>query len=356
MPLPQIDNKHRALQEPLDLLSEKIARLRLGLAIETDIATKFKLEQQIKEAETDLEKLSREMEVLERTPVSAKPAGPATAIPIPTLLPYLSDRSPQETMLGQALNSLLEKSPRRPLICIIHGDEYECHDMYLERLLKITLPKLLHLNAEHTFFKHYAMGWPGGRVPQQNSANLLQGYLANALVGNSAASISDLVAELFRHEMPVMIHTQLLTKDWERTTPELTREFFALWNRWPDHPPDRLLLICVFLKYQRPDKQSFLQNRKMKKLNEAIQRFLAELDFSTFEQLHGVVLPELRAIPRSDVEIWVNKHAQHFCYIDELLPRIRALYERKELSTPEGDITMEKLAGELKKLLHEHRR
>lgn len=351
----QIQAQLQALQGQFDISSDTLKRLREKYATETDVPEQVKLERQIKETESALEKLSHELDVLERAPDRGRPVGQAVAIPIPRLLPYLSDRSTQEMKLGQALNFLQENKPRRPFICIVHGDEHEAHEMYQERLLKVTLPKLLHFDAVRDFFKEYTMKWPANSVAKQMPNSLMQSCLASAVVGNSAASLQEMVAEILRQEMPVMVHTHLLTEDWELAAQDLTKEFFVLWNRWPDHAHDRLLIICMFLKYQSPDKQGFLQKRKLKTQNEAIRRFLAELDFSKFDQLHGVVLPELCAISRREVEDWVTEHAREFCHIDALLPKIRALYARKELSTPEGGITMEKLAGELRKLLHEHR-
>ncbi len=346
----QVQAQRQALQGQFDILSETLKRLREKYATETDVPEKVKLERQIKETENALKELSQEMDALERAPTSARPIGAAGAIPIPPLLPYLSDRSAQEAELGQALHLLQKNQSRRPFICIVHGDEFECHDMFLDRLLRDMLPNLLHPD---TTFKDFLMPWPEG-VIKQDPAKIVRKYLANALVGNSAASTEEMFAEISRHEM-VMVHTHLMTKNWEGAAPELAKEFMVLWSRWPDHAPGHRLIICVFVKYQRPERQGFLQRRKIKSLNEEIRRFLTELDFSSYDQLHGVVLPELCAISRSEVEDWVFKHTREFCRIDALLPKIRALYEQKELSTPKGCIAMEILAEKLKILLNEYR-
>ncbi|MCI0617755.1 toll/interleukin-1 receptor domain-containing protein [bacterium] len=47
-----------------------------------------------------------------------------------TLLPYLSDRSKQVYELGRALEYHRSNKSKRPFICIIHGDEKECHDRF----------------------------------------------------------------------------------------------------------------------------------------------------------------------------------------------------------------------------------
>ena len=49
-------------------------------------------------------------------------------------LPYLCNRSKQKSELEEALRQHRELRTGRPLLCVIHGDEYECHDKFLERL------------------------------------------------------------------------------------------------------------------------------------------------------------------------------------------------------------------------------
>jgi len=57
----------------------------------------------------------------------------AAAPPVPDILPYLCDRSVQEGDLADAL-SRFDAKANHPLVCLIHGDETEAHDKFLERL------------------------------------------------------------------------------------------------------------------------------------------------------------------------------------------------------------------------------
>lgn len=93
----------------------------------------------------------------------------------------------------------------------------------------------------------------------------------------------------------------------------------------------------------------------MQRLDERLRRYFDSLDLSSYGRLHGVRLTELAAIHRSDVEIWtriqdvraVRRIGEH---------EVRALYERDDLRTADGLISMEKLADELRKLLSSNRR
>jgi len=346
--------KHDELQDQLDLLSEKIKRLREASAIETDAATRFKLEKQIEQAEAERDALEPQIAALERQQ-PARVSLKAFQAPIPNLLPYLSDRSYHETELGKALHAHQQSKPRRPFICIVHGDEFECHDMFLERLRLVSLPRALKLDTERVYIKDYLLQWPSSAETRQNHFDLVRSHLASTLVGDSAASIEEMSIVISRHEAPVMIHTHLLTEDWQHTGTDLLHEFFKFWNDWQDLAPKQFLFICLCQKYQRIERRGFLQKRKFKTINSTARSFFAALDFSLYNQLHGVTLPELCAIPRKDVEDWVREHAREFCYMDELLPRVRALYEQAELCTPEGGIPMERLAVKLKELLNQYR-
>jgi Domain of unknown function (DUF4062)/inactive STAND len=277
--------------------------------------------------------------------------GADTKPTIPHLLPYLSDRSEQENELGQALEFHHQNRPRRPFVCIIHGDEYECHDMFLERLQRIMLPQLLKLDNEHATIKDYLLQWPASAGTRQNRLNVVRSNLATALVGNSAAPVAEIIAALSRHETPVMIHTHLFAEDWPHDGPGLIAGFFDFWKNWSDLAPGQFLFICLCVKYKSLVKLGFWERRKFKRLNDAIRRFLIDLNFAVDQKIHGVTLPELRAISHREVVEWVHMHAREFCHIDELLPKIRALYEQTALRAPEGGICMERLAVELKKLL-----
>ena len=57
----------------------------------------------------------------------------------PPLLPYLANRSAQEEVLEDALELFKDNFTLHPFICVVHGNERECHDMFLERLRVVSL-------------------------------------------------------------------------------------------------------------------------------------------------------------------------------------------------------------------------
>ncbi|MEH1970598.1 toll/interleukin-1 receptor domain-containing protein [Nostoc sp.] len=58
----RLEQERDSLQQQYDLASTKLGRLRQAYAIETDVSTKLKLEVQIQEAETEQNRLDRQLE------------------------------------------------------------------------------------------------------------------------------------------------------------------------------------------------------------------------------------------------------------------------------------------------------
>jgi hypothetical protein len=66
------------------------------------------------------------------------------------LLSYLANRSIQEFELTEAIKN---RDKSRLLVCIIHGDEFQCHYKFLERMQKDFLPDVLDLDQNKTAVK-----------------------------------------------------------------------------------------------------------------------------------------------------------------------------------------------------------
>ncbi|MCC5643658.1 toll/interleukin-1 receptor domain-containing protein [Nostoc sp. CHAB 5824] len=62
----RLEQERDSLQQQYDLASTKLGRLRQAYAIETDVSTKLKLEVQIQEAQTEQNRLDRQLEEIEQ--------------------------------------------------------------------------------------------------------------------------------------------------------------------------------------------------------------------------------------------------------------------------------------------------
>jgi hypothetical protein len=125
----------------------------------------------------------------------------AQLAPIPKFLPYLCDRSDQEYELRLALQES-EKKAQRPLVCIIHGEETEAHDRFLERLQNVMLPELLSSKTQYAGIQSCRVEWPTSfRSPQEMRGKLVMS-LSKAVLNNAYGSPDEINSRLLNIPAP----------------------------------------------------------------------------------------------------------------------------------------------------------
>jgi hypothetical protein len=276
------------------------------------------------------------------------------------LLPYLCDRSDQEIALDNALQYHRGHTPRRPFLTIIHGDEYQCHDMFKQRLRDISLPKLIRITAEQGGIQDFMLHRPSSYVKHYNLVEILRKDLSEELVGKRDASIDEILSAFSHCKAPIMVSLYLNYEDWSSTGRHLLDAYIKLWLDLPDLPPMRLL-CCLFFTYKRTEDLGLLSRWRYSRLNQQIRDHLNGIDFVKYGGLHGVVLPELHAVPQTDAEDWLRDnqnfrgfcdiHTPEFCNVQKSIEELRDVYSRSTFRTSDGRIPMQPLADELRKLL-----
>lgn len=290
---------------------------------------------------------------------------------IPPLLPYLANRHEQELKLKQAYKSYqesLNQGSPRPLVCIIHGDEFQTHDTFFERLQKYSVPQLLGLDQNQKKIPTYLL-------PCRNMGQLetqLSEELADSVLGSGYSSLEAINETLCKYPVPVIVHTHLLTQHWQEDR-EVLRKFLGFWQRWPDLVAGQQLIICLFVKYQKKGRAStkklslfwlwdylkgLLIPNYYRRVNTKISKQIKALsnsEFKQFDRIYSIVLPELTGISRMHVEEWArSKETIQFVgedTIEKLLIGIRDMFESWERKTSSSTIPMEDLAENLKNLL-----
>jgi hypothetical protein len=274
--------------------------------------------------------------------------------PIPSLLPYLPDRHEQEEQLKEAL-SQLEQTSGRLMVCLVHGDEFQSHDMYLERLEKECLPRLLALDPGQSSIKTYHLSWPSGLRQIGELPARLNRHLAEKILNNSQAAPEDIQLALAAHPGPVVIHTHLLTEDWQQFGPECLTRYLQFWQEWPSPGPGTRLYVFLFIKYQMKQNLGFLKRLSYKSTNDRMLGFLNMAEFSRFDRLFCVVLPQLVGISQSQVENWArDDYDESFCPLEVLISEIRRFYHEHEAQTSSSLVPMEILARQLSNILSQH--
>ncbi|MCH7813718.1 MAG: protein kinase [Planctomycetes bacterium] len=271
---------------------------------------------------------------------------------VPPLLPYLTDRNDQDHVLRLALREVDANSEQRPLICIIHGDEYQCEDMFLERLKHVTLPRLLKLRPSETQVQSFFVRWPGGSGPRDDLGRRILSNVAEAVTDDPDAPIDEVAKVVARRRGVSIIHTHLLTEDWKLAGPQALRAVIEVFSVWPALPRNQHLLACIFVKYQSARSGGWLARlRGARRLNDHIRRHLANLDDSGPPSARVVVLPELTDVSRQEAEDWARDEARSYGFGQDLTHEIRNLYDRLGQSVTRRGLPMELLATELRTVL-----
>ncbi|HTU44091.1 MAG TPA: DUF4062 domain-containing protein [Bryobacteraceae bacterium] len=269
------------------------------------------------------------------------------ARPIPAILPYLCDRSAQEEKLTDIVDHSTSR-PSRPLVCIIHGDETEAHDKFLERLQTVTLPSVLSGRVQQTGVKLYRLEWPADRLAPGEIKRRLQRSLSREVFNSPNANIDLLNNILRQNPGPVSIHSHILTETWEEQNLATIDSFLQFWQEWPELAVGQQLIGFLFIKYQ-------LGGRKYRAANKEIREALESYDLSRFDQVTAGILPELIGASRLEAENWARSSAAtQFCDAEALVSAVGKFYEdwaAVKKSREMVRIPMEHLAPKLKELM-----
>ena len=259
-------------------------------------------------------------------------------------LPYLCDRSKQEEELRDALRLHRRHQPRRPLLCVIHGDEFECHDKFIERLKDDLLPTLLPFNDA---LEEYLWHEP---PPLHSTANQFWRSFGERFLSPSLESVAECRERIYQtlriSPNPLFVNLGWLTENCVRGGETFFSSFLQFWEDWPDLPPNRLVICGVSLQYQRSMEVASRLTFWRKSPNQSLRKQIDELKAKASDKLSVVVLSELQAISRSEAEEW-TKHpkVRSSCSIPK--EEITKLYRHNQ----DRPIAMEDLAPKLQQLL-----
>ena len=193
------------------------------------------------------------------------------------LLHFLPDRHDQELALSEAIESC--RRARRPLICLILGNDDECHDKFVERLYLHSLRGYLELEPIVPI-KHVPLPFPPHTSDTSDFHRRLRFSLANPILGRSQATVADVNAYLVAHRVPTVIHTYLRIQDWQQREEVIIRNFLEFWQGWPELAFDQWLLVCLCLRceQQTRNRLKFWQRQETRLLYEIVKEALSIID------------------------------------------------------------------------------
>jgi len=256
---------------------------------------------------------------------------------------HLPNRVPQERKLRQAIQAHQDK--QFPLLCVVHGDDNQCNDTFLTRLIKKYLPKI---GDEYNQIKEYRLNLRDIPNTVEESNEEFLNRLGESVLDNVSALRQQIIEEIARQKIqcPVIIHASLYSDDGFNAINNVIR----FWGNWSfPQAPSYLLLIYVTFNYQKNKRPTFLERLRLKKsVNDTIKDKIKPLENNNLLDkfgVNGVVLPELHNIKEEHVQEWANDFGHEFR--DVLQPEISTLFEA---SFNEG-MTMSDLAKRLEDIL-----
>jgi hypothetical protein len=290
---------------------------------------------------------------------------------IPPLLAYLPNRKEQEEELEKALQQYLIEASFHPFICIVHGNKFQGHEEFLERLQQRFLPKVIGLNPMQASIKKISLNLDFGMKNLGDLESRCCRNLANQVLDDRTANPQKINQVICQHPDPVMISMHLLTEDWQNQGFIIVDKILQFWQSWPDLTPEKKLIVFLSIKYQdyKYDNNtsifSILSNlwkifwrshrcrKANKKMRDQLQKIAAS-HFQQFSRLSGTVLPELMGISQGQVENWVRDEVNHIFGEDitgKLIDKVEIIYHDWINQRSLDKIPMNKLADELKNIL-----
>ena len=295
----------------------------------------------------------------------------------PFLLAYLANRREQELELRDVFEKALKQAKPCYLVCIIHGEESQSHYSFLQRLKNVYFPRFLSSNPEEIKIQEYHLEWPSRFKKLDNLRNNLYMNLVDSILGYSSVppeKCNERINDIFgRYSNPVIVHTHLITEDWQHQGFKILDKLLEFWQDLHNKIITQKLIICIFIKYKAKRKKTTnkrwfkwtfnfwrdsLKGYRYQKTNRMIREYLQKRcasNFTDFNPLNIIVLPELEGVSKKEVEDWARsefvKNIVNEAMIDLLINKIGEMFDSWEEQNSSETIPMNDLADKLNNLL-----
>jgi hypothetical protein len=269
------------------------------------------------------------------------------------LLPWLVDRHHQMHELGIAIKHV-ESKTLRPMICLIHGNDDECHDKFVDLLEKHSLRSLIGLNPTRSVLRK-TLRWPSDYQDIHDLHSQLERTLAEQWLNDTSADKNDINNSWAKWDgVPILIDTYPYIEDWKTQGDVVVRAFLEFWQHWPQLPPDQWLIVCVCINCIKPQAKfwQFWRNRQSEALENIVAKGLEAFSSAQFEGVTCVVLPQLEAVSWQDLHNWATSNeTREYCPGRDLARVIKTIFQQSKYKTLDNAIPMRYLAEELQKVL-----
>jgi inactive STAND len=131
------------------------------------------------------------------------------------------NRANQELILNGYVRAVLERQIARPGFFLLRGREDECGDVFIERVARHSVPKVLRAAALREYVHLDQVVWPDHRDDIENSADAAEARY-EALLGSAQEALA---RARQRAAQGTVLRVQLPVDDWRRSDRALLQRF-----------------------------------------------------------------------------------------------------------------------------------
>lgn len=278
---------------------------------------------------------------------TTKPSpGPRPRRKVPPLLPYMADRQLQDEHFDRELAGRLQRKPAAPVVCVVHGDEDQCHDKFIDRL-RHRLPALLENDTSLLTCRLDC------RCPAPEAAVLAARWTANlaGLFNLKPGTALDAVSRaIAAGSAPLLIEASFWSTDCRNGVRPLLDSLLNFLETW-SFPDGAKVIACISISYVQG--RGFFQKFRYGQFRSAMQKHIRSLeDPGRYPRIAPAVLPRLENVSLAHALHWATEPTtRKFCRDDALADRVRQIYEDRRCAADGQTIPMKHLADRLKDIL-----
>jgi hypothetical protein len=231
-------------------------------------------------------------------------------IPMPRLLPYLTDRTGQQGRLAAALQKQFDDQFNRPLTFFVAGSDDECLDSFVEQIRYVCLPRILSSNNLPPAVLFHSMQWVASELAGDT---LAEGgghpldevrYQMHCALGLKASAHKSVIEQrLAVNSVSCLFHIGLSVTGWNDAQVKLMAAWLA-WIGGLDLSRNRNPFVTVVsIVYPSGFLQGLLWRRSLAALRRDVRSFA--------DTVPGVqAMPDLHSVRFDDIEHWIREYVE----------------------------------------------
>jgi hypothetical protein len=232
---------------------------------------------------------------------------PDETVPFESLtrrLHHRCNRSAQTLAFETAFEQHWKSQSRRPLVCLAHGDESECHDLLLDRLQHEILPGLLDVPIAECVWKEPPN--PKGSI-DEFWTGLGRSFLKERFK-TAAETREQILKELDRPGRALLVRLQWYSEQFGSARTNGLANFMQFWENWPALSENCLVICALSLVYSNTkdvrSRLTFWQKSPADRLKDWVKEYEEGVQPALSFSL--CVLPELGSVEHHEAKRWCD--------------------------------------------------